>query len=52
VRICDLLLEPPPSQARFADCLAEATGWLEVNITTQGLIDAELGGLWTLVAHV
>jgi hypothetical protein len=28
-RICNLLLRSPPSQARWADRLGEAVGWLE-----------------------
>jgi hypothetical protein len=51
-RICNLLIGPPPSQARWADSLAEATGWLEVELTPQRLVDAELGALQTLAAHV
>jgi hypothetical protein len=33
-RICDLLLGPPPSQAQWANRLAEAAGWLEGELTT------------------
>jgi hypothetical protein len=51
-RICNLLLGPPPSQARWADSLAEATRWLEVELTPRRLVDAKLGALQTLAAHV
>jgi hypothetical protein len=52
VRICDLLLGPPPSQARWADHLAEATGRLEVELLARRLVDVELGTLWTSAARV
>jgi hypothetical protein len=50
VRIYDLLLGPPPSQARWNDQLAEAAGRLEAKLTTRRLLDAELGALWTSAA--
>jgi hypothetical protein len=50
--ICDLLLGLPPSQARWADCLTEATGRLEAELIAQRLVDAELGALWTSTARV
>jgi hypothetical protein len=34
VRICNLLLGPPPSQARWVDHLARAAGWLETELLT------------------
>jgi hypothetical protein len=52
VRICDLLLGPPPSQARWADHLAEATGRLEAELFARRLVDVELGTLWTSAARV
>jgi hypothetical protein len=51
-RIYDLLLGPPPSQAQWADHLAEATGWLEVELTARQLVDAELGAQRTSATHV
>jgi hypothetical protein len=35
VRICALLLGPPPAQARLANHLGEALGWLRVELATQ-----------------
>jgi hypothetical protein len=46
-RICGMLLSPPPSQACWADHLTEATGWLEMELTSRRLVDAELGALQT-----
>jgi hypothetical protein len=43
VRIYELLLGPPPSQARWADHLAEAAERLEAELTTRRLVDVELG---------
>jgi hypothetical protein len=53
VRICDLLLGLPLSQAWWANCLAEAIGWLKAELTTQRLLDPELGpcGLRLCVFH-
>jgi hypothetical protein len=51
-RICNLLLGPPPSQAWWADHLAEATGWLEAELATWWQVDTELGSLRTSVACV
>jgi hypothetical protein len=52
VRICDLLLGPPPSQARWGDHMAEADGWLEAELTARRLVDVELGALRISVARV
>jgi hypothetical protein len=47
MRICDLLFGLPPSQARWADHLAEDARWLEVELTGRHLVDALLGALET-----
>jgi hypothetical protein len=49
VRIYDLLLGPPSSQARWADQLDEATGRLEVELAERRQVDAELEALWLLL---
>jgi hypothetical protein len=51
-RICDLLLGPLPSQARWADHLDEATRWLEVELATRCQVDTELEALRTSTALV
>jgi hypothetical protein len=51
-RICELLLGPPPSQARWTDCLVDAAGQLEAKLTAWRLVDAKLGSLQTSAAHV
>jgi hypothetical protein len=51
-RICDLLLRPPPYQARLADHLDKATGQLIVELAAQWEADAELEALQTLAAQV
>jgi hypothetical protein len=43
MRICELLLGPPPSQARWADHLGEAAGRLEAELTARWLVDT-VGG--------
>jgi hypothetical protein len=50
VRICDLLLRPPPDQARWADRLDKATGRLEADLTTRRQVDDELEALQTSTA--
>jgi hypothetical protein len=50
--ICDLLLGPPPDQARWADRLDEAIRRLEVELTTRWQVDAKLEALQTLAAWV
>jgi hypothetical protein len=52
MRIYDLLLEQPPSQARWANCLAEDIRWLETELATRRQVDAELEALRTLAACV
>jgi hypothetical protein len=47
VRICDLLLGPPPSWARLVDHLDKATGQLRVELAAQREVDAELKALRT-----
>jgi hypothetical protein len=42
MRIYDLLLGPPPSQARWADHLVVAARRLEVELAAQRQVDAEL----------
>jgi hypothetical protein len=42
VRICDLLLGPPPGQAQLADHLDEAAGQLGAVLATWREADAEL----------
>jgi hypothetical protein len=42
-RIYDMLLGPPPSQARWADRLAEAAERLEAELSARRLVNAELG---------
>jgi hypothetical protein len=51
-RICDLLLGPPPNQARWADRLDEAVGRLEAELTAWRHVDADLEALRTSVAQV
>jgi hypothetical protein len=43
VRICDLLLGPPPGWAWLADCLDEATAWLKVEKDTRRKVEAYIG---------
>jgi hypothetical protein len=45
MRICDLLLGPPSSRARLADCLDEAIGLLRVELAARREVDAELEAL-------
>jgi hypothetical protein len=52
VRICDLLLEPLPSQAQWPDRLGEATRRLEAELATQRQVEAELEALWTSATRV
>jgi hypothetical protein len=52
VRIYDLLLGPPPSQARWVDYLTEATRRLEVELTATWLVEAELGAQRTLATCI
>jgi hypothetical protein len=52
MRICNLLLGPPTSQARLADHLDEATGQLRVEMAARREADVELEAMWTLVARV
>jgi hypothetical protein len=44
-RTCDLLLGLPPSQAQWANRLAEAVGQLEVELAARWQVDAELEAL-------
>jgi hypothetical protein len=46
VRICDLLLRPPPSRARLANRLDEAAGQLRVELSAWHGLDVELEDLW------
>jgi hypothetical protein len=50
--IYDLLLGPPPNQARWANLLAEAAGWLQLELTTRRLVHTELGALRSSAACV
>jgi hypothetical protein len=50
LRICDLLLGPPPGSARLADHLDEATGQLGIEVAAQQEADAEMEALWTSAA--
>jgi hypothetical protein len=52
VRICDLLLGPPPGWAQPADHLDKATGQLRVELAARWEADAELEALWTSAARV
>jgi hypothetical protein len=52
VRICDLLLGPPPDRARLADHLDEATGQLRVKLATRLEVDTKLEALQTLTMQV
>jgi hypothetical protein len=47
VRICDLLLGPPPGQAQLVDHLDEAVGQLRVKLAAWWEADAELEALRT-----
>jgi hypothetical protein len=49
VRICDLLLGPPPG---WDDRLDEATGQLGVELAALWEADTKLEARWTLVARV
>jgi hypothetical protein len=51
-RICDLLLGPPPGQARLADRLDEVDVRLRVELATRQEVDVELEALRTSVARV
>jgi hypothetical protein len=50
MRICDLLLGPPPDRARLADRMDEAVGQLRVELAAWREIDVELYVLRTLAA--
>jgi hypothetical protein len=50
VRICDLLLGPPPGWAQLADCQNEVTRKLRVVLAARQEADAELEVLRTLAA--
>jgi hypothetical protein len=52
MRICDLLLGPPPGRARLADRLDEAARQLGAELATQREADAELEALQTLVVRL
>jgi hypothetical protein len=52
VRICDLLLGPPPDEAWQADHLDEAAQQLEAELTARWHVDVELEALQTSVARV
>jgi hypothetical protein len=52
VRICDILLGPPPGQARPADHLDEAIDQLRAKLAAWRKVDAELEALCTLAARV
>jgi hypothetical protein len=52
VRICDLLLGPPPGRARLADCLDEAVWQLGAELAARWEVDVELEALWTLAVRV
>jgi hypothetical protein len=41
IRICDLLLGPPPSWVRLADRLDEAAGQLSVELAARREVNAE-----------
>jgi hypothetical protein len=50
MRICDLLLRPPPGWAYLDDSLDEAARQLGVELAAQWEVNAELEALWTWVA--
>jgi hypothetical protein len=52
MRICDLLLGQPPSQARLADRLDEAAGELRAELVAHWEADVELEAMQTLVLRV
>jgi hypothetical protein len=52
VRICDLLLGPPPDRAQLADHLDEAVGQLSVELAARWEVDTDLEALRTLTACV
>jgi hypothetical protein len=52
VRIYDLLLGPPPGQARLADHLDEAIGQLRVELSARWEVDPELEALQASAARV
>jgi hypothetical protein len=52
VRICDLLLGPPPGRVRLVDCLDEAARQLGAELAARWEVDAELETLWTLAVQV
>jgi hypothetical protein len=52
MRICDLLLGPPPNRARLANCLDKAARLLGVELVAQREADAELEALRTLAVQV
>jgi hypothetical protein len=52
VRLCDLILGSPFSQARLADRLEEAAGQLEVEHAARWEADAELEALRSSTARV
>jgi hypothetical protein len=47
--ICNLLIGPPLGQARWADHLDKATGWLGVELVARQEVDVELEALRTSV---
>jgi hypothetical protein len=52
MRICDLLLRPPPGRTRLTDHLNEATEQLRVELATQQEVHVELEALLTSTMHV
>jgi hypothetical protein len=52
MKICDLLLGPPPDRARLADRLDEATRQFGVELAARWEVDAEVEALRILVARV
>jgi hypothetical protein len=52
VRIYDLLLGPPSSQARLANHLNEAAGQFGVEQASRREVDVEVKALWTLATWV
>jgi hypothetical protein len=52
MRICDLLLGPPPGRARLADHLDKAARQLRVELAARWEVDVELEALRTLVTRV
>jgi hypothetical protein len=52
MRICDLLLGPPPDWVRSADRLDEAVGQLRADPVRRREADAEQKAIWTFTVQV